>query len=114
MTQRQLRVYVRQPAFAFKGGVVELGGFGTTSYLDYPVPGVVVMSALSCNMGAGVTALDEIQRGTLTRFLTTPVSRAALMNGAPTTPVASAGSPCWCSPRCCSAQSSGRCPTPRA
>ncbi|CAM5414682.1 hypothetical protein SALBM311S_12772 [Streptomyces alboniger] len=31
------------------------------------------MSALSCNMGAGVTALDEIQRGTLTRFLTTPV-----------------------------------------
>ncbi|MFG1670527.1 ABC transporter permease [Streptomyces sp. Y7] len=97
MTQRQLMVFVRQPAYAiitliqpviwlflfgslFKE-VVELGGFGTTSYLDYLVPGVVVMSALSSNMWAGMTTLDEIQRGTLDRFLTTPVSRAALMNG---------------------------------
>lgn len=97
MTQRQLMVFVRQPAYAvitlvqpviwlFLFGslfrkVVELGGFGTTSYLDYLVPGVVVMSALSSNMWAGMTTLDEIQRGTLDRFLTTPVGRAALMNG---------------------------------
>ncbi|MER5212737.1 ABC transporter permease [Streptomyces sp. NPDC002838] len=97
MTQRQLMVFVRQPAYAlitlvqpviwlFLFGslfrkVVELGGFGTTSYLDYLVPGVVVMSALSSNMWAGMTTLDEIQRGTLNRFLTTPVGRAALMNG---------------------------------
>ncbi len=97
MTQRQLVVFARQPAFAiitliqpviwlflfgnlFKK-VVELGGFGTTSYLDYLVPGVVVMSALSSNMWAGMGTLEEIQRGTLNRFLTTPVSRAALMNG---------------------------------
>ncbi|MFJ9630421.1 ABC transporter permease [Streptomyces sp. NPDC101175] len=97
MTQRQLMVFARQPAFAvitliqpviwlflfgnlFKK-VVELGGFGTTSYLDYLVPGVVVMSALSSNMWAGMGTLEEIQRGTLNRFLTTPVSRAALMNG---------------------------------
>ncbi|WP_028801588.1 ABC transporter permease [Streptomyces sp. 142MFCol3.1] len=97
MTQRQLMVFVRQPAYLlitliqpvvwlflfgslFKK-VVELGGFGTTSYLDYLVPGVVVMSALGSNMWAGMTTLDEIQRGTLDRFLTTPVSRAALMNG---------------------------------
>ncbi|MDC0767772.1 ABC transporter permease [Streptomyces sp. HD] len=97
MTQRQLMVFARQPAYAiitliqpviwlFLFGslfrkVVELGGFGTTSYLDYLVPGVVVMSALSSNMWAGMATLDEIQRGTLDRFLTTPVSRAALMNG---------------------------------
>ncbi|MGW1169185.1 ABC transporter permease [Streptomyces sp. NPDC002550] len=97
MTQRQLRVFARQPAYAaitliqpviwlFLFGnlfrkVVELGGFGTTSYLDYLVPGVVVMSALSSNMWAGMATLEEIQRGTLDRFLTTPVSRAALMNG---------------------------------
>ncbi|MEV0207502.1 ABC transporter permease [Streptomyces sp. NPDC050788] len=97
MTQRQLMVFTRQPAHAiitliqpviwlflfgnlFKK-VVELGGFGTTSYLDYLVPGVVVMSALSSNMWAGMGTLEEIQRGTLDRFLTTPVSRAALMNG---------------------------------
>ncbi|MGW7548172.1 ABC transporter permease [Streptomyces sp. NPDC054770] len=97
MTQRQLLVFARQPAFAvitliqpviwlFLFGslfrkVVELGGFGTTSYLDYLVPGVVVMSALSSNMWAGMGTLEEIQRGTLNRFLTTPASRAALMNG---------------------------------
>ncbi|MFE4417847.1 ABC transporter permease [Streptomyces sp. NPDC056817] len=97
MTQRQLMVFARQPAYAvitliqpviwlFLFGnlfrkVVELGGFGTTSYLDYLVPGVVVMSALSSNMWAGMGTLEEIQRGTLNRFLTTPVSRAALMNG---------------------------------
>ncbi|MFD5818520.1 ABC transporter permease [Streptomyces sp. NPDC127038] len=97
MTQRQLMVFARQPAYAiitliqpviwlflfgslFKN-VVELGGFGTTSYLDYLVPGVVVMSALSSNMWAGMGTLEEIQRGTLNRFLTTPASRAALMNG---------------------------------
>ncbi|MBZ9639471.1 ABC transporter permease [Streptomyces sp. PSKA30] len=97
MTQRQLMVLARQPAYAvitliqpviwlflfgslFKK-VVELGGFGTGSYLDYLVPGVVVMSALSSNMWAGMGTLEEIQRGTLNRFLTTPVSRAALMNG---------------------------------
>ncbi|MET9447041.1 ABC transporter permease [Streptomyces cinerochromogenes] len=97
MTQRQLRVFARQPAYAvitliqpvvwlFLFGslfrkVVELGGFGTTSYLDYLVPGVVVMSALGSNMWAGMGTLEEIQRGTLDRFLATPVSRAALMNG---------------------------------
>ncbi|MFH9979526.1 ABC transporter permease [Streptomyces sp. NPDC017179] len=97
MTQRQMMVFARQPAYAvitliqpviwlFLFGnlfrkVVELGGFGTTSYLDYLVPGVVVMSALSSNMWAGMGTLEEIQRGTLNRFLTTPVSRAALMNG---------------------------------
>ncbi|MEU9311125.1 ABC transporter permease [Streptomyces sp. NPDC048256] len=97
MTQRQLMVFARQPAYAvitliqpviwlflfgslFKN-VVALGGFGTASYLDYLVPGVVVMSALASNLWAGMGTLEEIQRGTLNRFLTTPASRAALMNG---------------------------------
>ncbi|MEE4544557.1 ABC transporter permease [Streptomyces sp. V4-01] len=97
MTQRQLMAIVRQPVFVvitlvqpviwlFLFGqlfrkVVELPGFGAGSYLDYLVPGVVVMSAVSSNMWAGMGTLEEIERGTLNRFLTTPVSRAALMNG---------------------------------
>ncbi|EMF00093.1 ABC transporter permease [Streptomyces mobaraensis NBRC 13819 = DSM 40847] len=95
MTQRQLTAVVRQPAFmvitliqpviwlflfgALFRRVVELPGFGG-SYLDYLVPGVVVMSALSSAMWAGMSTLDEIERGTLNRFLTTPVSRGALLN----------------------------------
>ncbi|MGW2594714.1 ABC transporter permease [Streptomyces sp. NPDC001515] len=96
MTQRQLTQILRQPVFVvisliqpviwlFLFGnlfrkVVELGGFGTTSYLDYLVPGIVVMSALGSSMWAGMGTLEEIERGTLNRFLTTPVSRNALMN----------------------------------
>ncbi|MBC2878252.1 MULTISPECIES: ABC transporter permease [Streptomyces] len=95
MTQRQLVAAIRQPAFlvitliqpviwlflfgALFRRVVELPGFGG-SYLDYLVPGVVVMSALSSAMWAGMSTLDEIERGTLNRFLTTPVSRGALLN----------------------------------
>jgi ABC-2 type transport system permease protein len=96
MTQRQLMAILRQPVFVvitlvqpviwlflfgslFKK-VVELPGFGGGSYLDYLVPGVVVMSAVSSNMWAGMGTLEEIERGTLNRFLITPVSRAALMN----------------------------------
>jgi ABC-2 type transport system permease protein len=96
MTQRQLRVFARQPAYAvitliqpviwlYLFGalfhkVVELPGFGSGSYLDYLVPGVIVMSAVSSNMWAGMATLEEIDRGTLNRFLITPVRRSALLN----------------------------------
>jgi len=47
--------------------------------LDYLVPGVVVMSAVSSSMWAGMGVIDEIDRGTLNRFLVTPVRRGAVM-----------------------------------
>jgi ABC-2 type transport system permease protein len=96
MTQRQFMAFLRQPAYliitliqpviwmflfgALFHKVVELPGFGTGSYLDFLVPGVIVMSAVSVNMWAGMGTLEEIERGTLNRFLITPVRRSALMN----------------------------------
>jgi ABC-2 type transport system permease protein len=98
MTLRRLRALLRQPAvvvitlvqpaiwlFLFGGlfhKVVELPGFGTGSYLDYLVPGVVVMNAVSTNMWAGMGTIDEIDRGTLNRFLVSPVRRGAIVNAA--------------------------------
>jgi ABC-2 type transport system permease protein len=96
MTQRRLQVFIRQPWYLvftliqpaiwlflfgnlFKR-VVELPGFGSTSYLTYIVPGVVVMSAMASNMWAGMGTMEEIERGTLNRFLVTPVRRGAIMN----------------------------------
>jgi ABC-2 type transport system permease protein len=96
MTHRRLKALVRQPWFLvftliqpviwlflfgnlFKR-VVELPGFGGTSYLTYIVPGVVVMSAMASNMWAGMGTMEEIERGTLNRFLVTPVRRGAIMN----------------------------------
>lgn len=96
MTNRRLKVVVHQPGYLtitlvqpviwlFLFGnlfrkIVELPGFGASSYLDYLVPGVVVMNALSFNSWAGMNTLEEIERGTLDRFLITPVSRSAIVN----------------------------------
>jgi ABC-2 type transport system permease protein len=98
MTHRQIKALLRQPAllvitlaqpmvWLFLFGnlfrrIVELPGFGTASYLDYLVPGVVVMNAVSSNMWAGMAVIEEIDRGTLNRFLTSPVRRSAILNGA--------------------------------
>jgi ABC-2 type transport system permease protein len=96
MTHRQLKALLRQPGvlvitllqpmvWLFLFGnlfrrIVELPGFGSGSYLDYLVPGVVVMNAVSASMWAGMGTIDEIERGTLNRFLTTPMRRAAILN----------------------------------
>jgi len=96
MTHRRLKALLRQPGvviitlvqpaiWLFLFGslfrrIVELPGFGSASYLDYLVPGVVVMNAVSANMWAGMGAIDEIERGTMNRFLITPVHRSAILN----------------------------------
>jgi ABC-2 type transport system permease protein len=96
MTGRQLRALARQPAYLvisliqpviwlFLFGslfrkIVELPGFGTSSYLDYLVPGVVIMSALSTSMWSGMTVLEEIDRGIMDRFLVLPLHRSAIIN----------------------------------
>jgi ABC-2 type transport system permease protein len=63
------RKVINLPGFAFHG-----------TYLDYLVPGVIAMNAMSNNMWAGMTMIEEIERGTLNRFLVSPASRIALMN----------------------------------
>jgi ABC-2 type transport system permease protein len=96
MTGRQLRALARQPAYLvisliqpviwlFLFGslfrkIVELPGFGGASYLDYLVPGVVIMSALSTSMWSGMTVLEEIDRGIMDRFLVLPLHRSAIIN----------------------------------
>jgi ABC-2 type transport system permease protein len=61
--------------------VVDIPGFGAGgSYLTYLIPGIVVMNAMNGNMWAGMNAMEEIDRGTLNRFLVSPARRIALMN----------------------------------
>jgi ABC-2 type transport system permease protein len=97
LTGRRLRALVRQPwvvAFGviqpaiwlFLFGemfrrIIDIPGFGYQgSYLAYLVPGIVAMNAMSGNMWAGMSMIEEIDRGTLNRFLVTPASRLAIMN----------------------------------
>jgi ABC-2 type transport system permease protein len=97
LTGRKLRALIRQPyvlafsvvqpaiwLFLFGGlfqKVIDIPGFAYHgSYLAYLIPGVVAMNAMSGNMWAGMAMIEEIERGTLNRFLVTPASRLAIMN----------------------------------
>ena len=97
LTGRKLHALVRQPwvlAFSviqpaiwlFLFGelfrtVIDIPGFAYGgSYLAYLVPGIVAMNAMSANMWAGMSMIEEIERGTLNRFLVAPASRVAIMN----------------------------------
>ena len=97
LTGRKLHAVLRQPAFIAVGlvqpviwlflfgqlfrRVIDIPGFGAGgSYLDYLIPGIVAMNAMNGNMWAGMNAMEEIDRGTLNRFLVSPARRVALMN----------------------------------
>jgi ABC-2 type transport system permease protein len=97
LTGRKIHAMVRQPwvlAFSivqpaiwlFLFGelfrrVVDIPGFAFHgSYLAYLIPGIVAMNAMSNNMWAGMSMIEEIERGTLNRFLVAPASRIGIMN----------------------------------
>jgi len=97
LTGRKLRALARQPMLLAMGiiqpviwlflfgemfrRIIDIPGFGYQgSYLAYLIPGIVAMNAMSGNMWAGMTMIEEIDRGTLNRFLVTPASRLAIMN----------------------------------
>ena len=97
LTSRKLRALSRQPAVLAMGviqpviwlflfgemfrKVIDIPGFGYQgSYLAYLIPGIVAMNAMSGNMWAGMSMIEEIDRGTLNRFLAAPASRVGIMN----------------------------------
>jgi ABC-2 type transport system permease protein len=97
LTGRKLHALARQPmvlAFSVVQPVIWLFLFGELfrkvidipgfayqgSYIAFLIPGIVAMNAMSGNMWAGMSMIEEIDRGTLNRFLVTPASRLAIMN----------------------------------
>jgi ABC-2 type transport system permease protein len=97
MTQRHLLTLWRQPWYvaitlvqpviwlvlfgALFRRIVEIPGFGADNYLVYLVPGIIVMSSLFSNAWAGMTIINDLDRGVMDRFLVTPVHRSALLTG---------------------------------
>lgn len=97
LTGRSLRILRREPAYlAFTllqpmvwlllfsqlfERVTDIPGFGDVSYVAYLTPGVVVMTAIMSANWAGTSLIDDMNRGVMDRNLTSPVSRAALVNG---------------------------------
>ena len=61
--------------------VVQIPGFGGGSYLDFLVPGIVVMTVLFSGGWAGMGLVDDLDKGVIDRFLITPASRASIICG---------------------------------
>lgn len=59
--------------------ITQLPGFPTGSYMDFFVPGVLIMTVLFGSSWSGVSLLREIQSGTVDKMLVSPVSRVAVV-----------------------------------
>lgn len=96
LTGRQLRAFARMPPFLvmnliqpmiwlllfgqlFKS-VANIPGFsGGADYVEFLTPGIVMMMALFGSAWAGTTYIQDMDRGVMDRFLTSPTNRGALM-----------------------------------
>ncbi len=95
---RHLRFFLRQPWFVMMAliqpviwlllfgalfkSVTQIPGFTAGgSYLDYLVPGVLVMTALFSCGWSGMSIIEDIDRSIVDRFLTTPIHRSAIIAG---------------------------------
>jgi ABC-2 type transport system permease protein len=97
MTQRHFRNLLRQPAWilislvqpvvwlllygALFRKIVEIPGFGASSYIDFLTPGIVVMTCLFSAGWSGMDLIEDIDRGVVDRFLVSPASRSSLIAG---------------------------------
>lgn len=95
---RSMRILARQPAYLFFtlfqpmvwlllfsqlfSKVTDVPGFGGGSYITFLTPGVIVMTAIMSANWAGTMFIDDMKTGVMDRNLTSPVSRAGMINGA--------------------------------
>src|SRR5213080_2150390 len=84
MVGRQLRNLMREPiwiALLLVKRVTQLpgGGFGTTSYITFLAPAIVIMNSFFGSTWSGMAMISDLDRDVLPRFLATPVSRISLV-----------------------------------
>jgi ABC-2 type transport system permease protein len=59
--------------------VTRLGGFGTSSYITFLAPAIVVMNAFFSASWSGMSMVFDIERKFVERFLATPASQLSLV-----------------------------------
>lgn len=96
LTGRQLRAFIRVPFYLVMNlvqpiiwlllfgqlftKVVDIPGFtGGDNYLVFLTPGIVMMMALFGSAWAGTSFIQDMDRGVMDRFLTSPTSRGGLI-----------------------------------
>ncbi len=61
--------------------VVNIPGFGADDYVNFLVPGIVVMTALFTAGWSGMGIINDLDRGVLDRLLVSPARRSSLIAG---------------------------------
>ena len=59
--------------------IVDLPGFEGQSYVQFLTPGIVVMTAFFSATWAGMSMIEDLDRGVIERFLATPARRTSLV-----------------------------------
>jgi ABC-2 type transport system permease protein len=59
--------------------ITNLGGFGTTSYVTFLAPAIVIMNAFFGATWSGMSMISDLDRKVVERFLATPASRLSLV-----------------------------------
>ncbi|TDC93571.1 ABC transporter permease [Actinomadura sp. 7K507] len=99
MVRRQLKRLLRYPAmtvqlvvtpvilllvfvYVFGGTLGDgLGGGGRDAYVDYVVPGILLMAAATAATGTAVMVATDMTEGIVARFRTMRISRASIFTG---------------------------------
>jgi len=95
MLGRQVRNLARQPIWIFIlliqplfwlllysqlfRRITSLPGFGTSSYIQFLTPGIVIMTAFFSATWSGMAMIEDLDRGVVERFLATPARRTSLV-----------------------------------
>ncbi|WP_314505370.1 ABC transporter permease [uncultured Microbacterium sp.] len=58
-----------------------LPAFGGAGYIDYLVPGILMMTVLYSGAWAGTGYIDDISSGVMDQYLTSPIARSAIISG---------------------------------
>ena len=64
--------------FSSLGALPQFGGEG---YIDYLVPGILMMTVLYSGAWAGTGYIDDMASGVMDQYLTSPISRTAIITG---------------------------------
>ena len=94
MAARQLRKVLRRPIYVvylfvqpvilvllFRyvfGGAIDTGD---VSYVDYLMPGIIVMTAVFGSLTTGLGLTEDIDAGVVDRFRSLPIARSAVLLG---------------------------------
>jgi ABC-2 type transport system permease protein/oleandomycin transport system permease protein len=94
MAARQLRKVTRRPMYVvylfvqpiilvllFRyvfGGAIDTG---SVSYVDFLMPGIIVMTAIFGSLTTGLGLTDDLKAGVVDRFRSLPIARSALLVG---------------------------------